>query len=333
MNATPPFSSSQPALTLAPEPQQARQQLQHALQQHPDVASWHFQLAELLLDAGEQSLALQHFQLAREHDLLRFRAPLAINQQLQQLASDFKLPLADAEAQLRQASNNGIIDYQLMLEHLHPNARGYFLIAETWLPLLERYLGPPAVAVSQAQAWADMPLTAVDLQLADYKIRQLTADYPFTTEPQQVSFGPRQNPEKQLAWQRAQGLSWLQSNQQLLDYYQQQQQPAKAAKVAALLFDALPNQHQAAYVAGQLYFDSQDLVLAMYYQQRAVNLAPENISYRLMLARSYYYAGELTAALQQVEHILTLDPTHALALRQQAQLRQQLAPTQASGRP
>lgn len=329
----PPFSSSQPALTQAPEPQQARQQLQQALQQHPDVASWHFQLAELLLDAGEQRLALQHFQLAREHDLLRFRAPLAINQQLQQLASDFRLPLADAEAQLRQASNNGIIDYQLMLEHLHPNARGYFLIAETWLPLLERYLGPPAVAVSLAQAWADMPLTAVDLQLADYKIRQLTADYPFTTEPQQVSFGPRQNPEQQLAWQRAQGLSWLQSSQQLLDYYQQQQQPAKAAKVAALLFDALPNQHQAAYVAGQLYFDSQDLVLAMYYQQRAVNLAPENISYRLMLARSYYYAGELTAALQQVEHILTLDPTHALALRQQAQLRQQLAPTQAPGRP
>jgi len=103
--------------------------------------------------------------------------------------------------------------------------------------------------------------------------------------------------------------------------------------VAALLFDALPNQHQAAYVAGQLYFDSQDLVLAMYYQQRAVNLAPENISYRLMLARSYYYAGELTAALQQVEQILTLDPTHALALRQQAQLRQQLAPTQAPGHP
>ena len=38
----PPFSSSQPALTLAPEPQQARQQLQLALQQHSDVASWHF---------------------------------------------------------------------------------------------------------------------------------------------------------------------------------------------------------------------------------------------------------------------------------------------------
>jgi len=52
-----------------------------------------------------------------------------------------------------------------------------------------------------------------------------------------------------------------------------------------------------------------------------------------MLARSYYYAGELTAALQQVEQILSLDQTHALALHQQAQLRQQLAPTQAPGRP
>jgi hypothetical protein len=61
-------------------------------------------------------------------------------------------------------------------------------------------------------------------------------------------------------------------------------------------------------------------------------LAPENI-YRLLLARSYYYAGELTAALQLVEQILSLDQTHALALRQQAQLPQQLAPTQAPGRP
>ncbi|WP_229833389.1 tetratricopeptide repeat protein [Alishewanella longhuensis] len=319
-----PFVSSKTALTVPEDATAAIAVLQQALQQDNRVASWHFQLAELLLAAGKRDSARQHFQLAREHDLLRFRAPMAINQQLSALAAAYNLSLVDSEQALRQATKDGIIGYDLMLEHLHPNARGYFLLAESWLPAVKSYIGATAAAVTTEQAWADIPLTPTDLLLAEYKIKQLTADYPFVSRPQQVSFGPQNTLEQQLAWQRTQGLSWLESSKQLLTHYQQQQQPAQAAKVAALLFDALPNHANSAFVAGQLYFDSKDLALAAYYQQRAVALAPDELLYRLMLARTYYFSDRWPEALQQVEQVLARDPNHAVALRQQAQLTQQM---------
>jgi lysophospholipase L1-like esterase len=316
----PPFVSTAPAINNANQ-----QQLQQALARQPDVASWHYQLATLYRQTTHAALALQHYQLAREHDLLRFRAPLAINQSIRELSTAFKLPLVDAEALLRQYSPQQIIGNELILEHLHPNQRGYFWIAEAFLPLVQQQLGLTLPASNLQQALADIPLTEVDLALADFKVRQLTADYPFVSTPQPVSFASSTNPFNELARERSNGLSWLEASQRVVTLYQQQGRIGDAAKVAGLLADALPHEHHLAFVAGQLYFDSQDVPLAAYYQRKAVASAPENIDYRLMLARSYYYQQQRSRALSEVEHILSLEPQHPIALRQQRQLQQQLA--------
>lgn len=318
----PPFVSAQPALV---NPDKA--QLQQALATQADVASWHFQLAGLYRQDGGANQALAHYRLAREHDLLRFRAPLAINTTLARLSSDFNLPLVDAEALLRRQSPDGIIGKQLMLEHLHPNQLGYYWLAEAFLPAVQQQLGlnqAESGAVTPGQALADIPLTEVDLALAEFKVRQLTADYPFVASPQQVNFALSNNPYTELARARSNGLSWLEASQRLVTLYQQQGRISDAAKVAGLLADALPTESHLAFVAGQLYFDSQQLALASRYQRLAVALAPDNTDYRLMLARSYYYQQLLQQALEQVEQILARQPDHPVALRQQRQLQQQL---------
>ncbi|HAW91610.1 MULTISPECIES: tetratricopeptide repeat protein [unclassified Arsukibacterium] len=319
----PPFVSAKPAL-----PNPTIPQLQQALNAESDIASWHFQLAGLYQQRGDKQQALAHYQLAREHDLLRFRAPATINITLKKLSSDFNLPLIDSEALLRRHSPDGIIDKQLMLEHLHPNQLGYFYLAEAFLPELQQQLGLNQVetgVIPPAQALADIPLTEVDLALAQFKVRQLTADYPFVASPQPVSFAPDSNPFIALARERSNGLSWLKASQRLVTLYQQQGRISDAAKVAALLADALPTESHMAFVAGQLYFDSQQLPLAAHYQRKAVAIAPENTDYRLMLARSYYYQQQLRRALAEVERVLAQQPQHKVALRQQQQLLQQLA--------
>ncbi|MBV2129320.1 tetratricopeptide repeat protein [Arsukibacterium indicum] len=316
----PPFASTE--LSLA-NPTESR--LQQALATSPDVASWHFQLAGLYRQRGDKQQALSHYQLAREHDLLRFRAPLAINSTLTTLSHDYNLQLVDAEALLRGQSPDGIIDNQLMLEHLHPNQLGYFWLAEAFLPAVQQQLGLAANSANTTeQALADIPLTEVDLALADFKVRQLKADYPFVSMPEQVSFAKSNNPYQELARARSTGLSWLEASQRLVTLYQQLGRISDAAKVAALLADALPTESHLAFVAGQLYFDSQQLALAARYQRQAVALAPDNTDYRLMLARSYYYQQQLHQALAQVEQILARQPDHPVALRQQRQLQQQL---------
>ncbi|MDX1678757.1 tetratricopeptide repeat protein [Arsukibacterium sp.] len=319
----PPFVSAKPALV---NPDQ--DQLQRALADQPAVASWHYQLASLYRQSGDNRQALAHYQLAREHDLLRFRAPLAINVTITALSSDYKLPLVDGEALLRRQSPDGIIGKQLMLEHLHPNQLGYFWLAEAFLPAVQQQLGltmEQGSAVATEQALADIPLTEVDLALADFKVRQLKSDYPFVAAPQQVSFTASNNPYHELARARSNGLSWLEASQRLVTLYQQQGRISDAAKVAGLLADALPTESQLAFVAGQLYFDSKQLPLAAHYQRQAVAIAPDNTDYRLMLARSYYYQQQLHRALEQVEHILARQPDHPVALRQHRQLQQQLA--------
>lgn len=319
----PPFASAQPAMA---SPNQ--QQLQQALAKQADVASWHFQLAGLYRQSGDAERALQHYQQAREHDLLRFRAPLAINNTITSLSNQFGLGLADGEALLRQHSPDGIIGKELMLEHLHPNQLGYFWLAEAFLPAVQQQLGldPSASgSIPPGQALADIPITEVDLALAEYKVRQLTADYPFVQTPKQVNFAASNNPFIELARQRNNGLSWLEASQRLVTFYQQQGRIGDAAKIAALLSDALPTESHLAFIAGQLYFDSQQLPLASRYQRQAVAMAPDNTEYRLMLARSYYYQQQFSLAMQQLEQILARQPDHPIALRQQRQLHQQLA--------
>jgi predicted Zn-dependent protease len=114
-------------------------------------------------------------------------------------------------------------------------------------------------------------------------------------------------------------------HQQLFEFYQQQRNAPQAAKVAALLADALPFKTDIAFAAGQLYFMAEDLTLARYYQQRAVQQQPQTLQFRLMLARTLATAGELSAALSQLAIVLQQQPDHPIALQQQARLREALA--------
>jgi predicted Zn-dependent protease len=130
-----------------------------------------------------------------------------------------------------------------------------------------------------------------------------------------------------------QGGDWLKLHQQLLAYYQQQRDAPNAAKVAALLSDALPFKADIAFAAGQLYFAASDPALARYYQWRAVQLQPEALQFRLMLARSMAAFGDLKAALAQLEVVLQQQPDQPIALQQHARIKAALATNQSGVTP
>jgi tetratricopeptide (TPR) repeat protein len=321
----PPFQS-EPALSFVPEPgsENAEQELLRLLKQYPQHAHLHFNYGRLLRQQGQMGAAFIEFQLARDLDLLRFRAPSAFNPLIRRLAVQHNAVLVDTESKLRGYSKDQLLGQQLLLEHVHPNAQGYALMAQAYLEqLIQSGVLPrpaPDIRWRQQNAKADLPLTRVDVLLAEYKIRQLKAFYPFVQYNNQHNripdFGPQPDKEHQLAYQRSQGLSWLDASQQLLEYYQKQQQVAEAAKVAGLLFDSLPNQHQAAYVAGQLYFAAEDLALAIYYQRLALALGTDPLNDRMALARSYFFAGKLSEAIELLQQVLKLDPQHKAAQQQ-----------------
>ena len=315
--------------------QQQFSALQAALQQglkhyecHAQVQYWQ---ARWLALQGYPAAPV--FVKARDCDELRFRAPSAFNQFLRQWqaqeASTGALWLADvANAFAAQSPAQGIGN-EWMLEHVHPKAQGYQLLALTWLQTLEQAgvvtgKTDPTEIAAIAQQPASL-LSVIDQGVADYKIQQLLADYPFTASPQPVPLPAAKTAEQQWVLARLQGADWLSLHQELLHHYQQQQRFAEAASVAALLSDALPFDEPLAALAGQLYAQANVPSLAVGYLRRALAINKDHRGYRMLLARSEYLRGRLPAALQQLEQVLQRTPDYLPAQQQAERLRQQLA--------
>ncbi|WP_148277376.1 hypothetical protein [Brumicola pallidula] len=254
--------------------------------------------------------AAEFFLLANNYDLLRFRAPSIFNDIIRKTANSQDLSfLVDSERAIRNDTSDGIIGAKHMLEHLHPTARGYFLIADAFYqqlldnsafensalesrvlenktlenrilqssPLENNPFSTPnnvKVALldllSIEHAWRNMPLSDVDQLVGDYKIQILTSDYPFTDIKKRVALPSNKTALEQIAKRRIEGESWLTSQQALLLLLQQQGNISEAAKAAGVLYDALPNENEVARIASLLYLQIDEFGLAEFYARRAL---------------------------------------------------------------
>jgi tetratricopeptide (TPR) repeat protein len=110
---------------------------------------------------------------------------------------------------------------------------------------------------------------------------------------------------------------------------QKQNNINEAAKSAALLFDALPNEIEAARVASLLYLQSNELGLAEYYARRTLALGKLNNNemqkinpnYFLTLAEVMYKSGNTKEAIAVLDELLSIQPNNqrASAIKQQIQ--------------
>ncbi|MBZ9613382.1 GDSL-type esterase/lipase family protein [Rheinheimera maricola] len=239
-----------------------------------DAPSAHllYQLGQLYRRGGEAERASQLLLAAKDADSLRFRAPEAINQQIRILAKQYNAKLVDVEAAWRQQSPLGLIGNNLMLEHLHPNVQGYFLLADSFYQALAQQ--PPLSdwpgKVAAELAWAERPLLPAEEHAAQLRVVTLMADYPFRDTPIAVSFPAAQNMPQQLAQAYIDGkLDWLGMMQQSARYYQQQRDGDMLLKALLIIADALPHDASANRQAAQILQQAGRAQEAGHYQRRA----------------------------------------------------------------
>ncbi|MFC4699135.1 hypothetical protein ACFO4O_03070 [Glaciecola siphonariae] len=261
-----------------------------------------------------------HFENARDYDLLRFRAPSEFNQIIKSVSATHEARFVDSASALRQASEYGVIGNTLMLEHLHPNNRGYFEIAEAFYQSLlkAKLLPAPLHKISKTQALAWQPLSKIDLVFAQYKIMQLMSDYPFTDTPKNVSINDidrsvLSNAEYRLLKERIEGGSFVDIQQKLIEVLQQEGRYLEAGIGAGVLFDALPNQHQVARISSLLLLRANALPLAQYYAQKAVTLNPRDTNYQLTLAEIIFKLGDINGAIERLNKVIAQDPANLRA--------------------
>ncbi len=249
---------------------------------------------------------------AKDHDLLRFRAPSELNEVIEGLAKEYDVDLVDTQALFQANSAHGIIGNKLILEHLHPTVEGYFLLAEAYAELIisnnlisKEAISTPQQQVARQRARADIPVSVVDQLYGDFVVSKLMNDFPFTSElnpgSESVSLPASRKFEKQALIKRLENGNWLSIQQDLLVKYQQRNEIPQAAKIAGAISTAMVDNHRSSYIAGQLYQQLNDWQLASYYHSKAVHQQSENVSYLLALAQDYFLLESYPKSLLVLE--------------------------------
>lgn len=186
-------------------------------------ANVHYSLGKCYEQLGKYDQAEKQYSLAADLDGLRFRAPSVFNNIITRLGEQFRVPVADVKYQFKQNSENGIMGSNLLVDHVHPNIRGYFLLAKAWFMAIEQNKIPglsPGVDESDSLIWSIAAVTQLDSLIGAIRIMELKSRPPFTESDSVFKFVP-QNTIEQLAYRYAvlNELSWGAAHLDAAKYY------------------------------------------------------------------------------------------------------------------
>jgi len=292
-----------------------------------DSALGHFEQARALEADGRTAEARAEYLAAKDRDELRFRAPESFNEVIREVAAAHGATVVDVQGALAAGSRDGIIGAELMLEHVHPNVEGYFRLASAYFPAIVGQLGPPPVAVDEATARREIPVTAVDRLNGEYRVAMLRNDWPFVASRQPTTLPAPADRIEEIAQAWFAGRSdWAGAMQQALAWYQEQGNDAEAARVAVNLADAIVNAAAPQYGAGVLLLKTGQPERGQHYLQRAVALDPGRPEYRLSLAQAQFMQGRAADAIATLEAARARFPEDERVKYWLAEVRRQAAP-------
>lgn len=146
-------------------------------------ARTHFQLGNAYAMRGDFDQAKRHLALARDYDLLKFRAPGRINEIIRKVCALESTPCISSDSLFQSASPHGIPGNELFWEHLHPTPTGYYLIANLFVNEIEKLRFLPAAAPNRSSLLPNNPdslsICWLDLAYGDVSIKNLTNKWPF----------------------------------------------------------------------------------------------------------------------------------------------------------
>ncbi|MGB5211080.1 MAG: tetratricopeptide repeat protein [Gammaproteobacteria bacterium] len=298
------------------EPREALGVTENLVEMTPDNAeAWYLQ-GQARLAIGEPGAAQIDFRKAKDLDQLRFRAPESFNQIIVELSRDDGIFLVDVQAAMAARSASGLIGNELMLEHLHPNVDGYFVLADAMFEVLmaNQILGDPDRSIDSELARREIPVTAIDRLAGEYRVGRLKLDWPFLNEKQAFELPAADNDIERLAQAWFEGkLTWKAAMDQALAIYQRDGDASESVRVGWNLAAAFPFDPEAASLAGTLMLRANQPRRALPLLHRAARQEPRNTRYLMGLAQGFYQSGQTAESIQVLERVLVLAPDHPRA--------------------
>jgi len=241
--------------------QLAMDNLREAIHSDSMNADAHFQFAKCLDTLGSYAEAKTEYEKARDYDGLRFRASTDFNNLIRALCNQQDVSVADAEKAFEQQSPHRLVGSNLMLEHLHPNFQGYFLLAKTFFQtIVDNNVVAPQGAwhwdrnLTDDQFVDSSGVTEFDLEAANYRISQLTNGWPFQhVSSAEGDYVPK-NKVQELAVQYVRKkIAWSQARYDLANWYTKQGKYDKALREYYAVSKVIPYYYYPFMMMGDMY--------------------------------------------------------------------------------
>jgi tetratricopeptide (TPR) repeat protein len=152
-----------------------------------------FKQANEALSTGDTSKARDLFYLAKDLDPVRFRASEEINGIIDSLANSYHCYLVPMKSRFMQASKGGLIGNNILMEHVHPNIDGQFLMADAFFnKIVESKLiageTSPYTTYSFDYYRRNWGYTKLDSLMGAYRINQLKSYWPFNSFENNITY-------------------------------------------------------------------------------------------------------------------------------------------------
>jgi len=288
--------------------------LQDAIGIDSGNADAHFQLAACFDTLGAYPEAKREYGKARDYDGLRFRASSEFNVLIRSICRQEYIPVADAELGFEQQSSHGLVGANLMLEHLHPNFDGYFLLAKTFFQAFvdNDILVPPEAwkwdrNLSDEQFRQLSGVTDFDMEVARYRISRLTSGWPFHPVAGSKSEYHPENKIQELAVRYARKqIAWSQARYDLADWYARQGEFRKALGEYYAVSKITPYYYYPSMLMGDMYRMLKEDSTAESIYRKALAMQ-ESPFIHVRLGMMYFEQEKTDKAIREFEETLAAD--------------------------
>jgi tetratricopeptide (TPR) repeat protein len=273
-------------------------------------ADIHYRLAQCLEAKGKKQESYPEYILARDYDELRFRTDSKFNNLIRSIEDHKHEFVADIEDVFKSLSKDSLIGYNLIFEHLHPNARGHFFIAKEYMRMM-RIHGLLASSeewtrcdtITDDFLWEHRHVTDVDEFSAARKTELLTSGWPFKSQPSVIAPIEGTDTIRFIAEQTARfQISWETAHSRAVEYYLQHGDYIKAEREIETIINQFPLDIASYLRLAQLYFNQKEFPKAETILLTSLKVLPTPITYR-MLGDTYLKQGKPEKAIKYYEEL------------------------------
>ena len=279
-------------------------------------AGAHYRLAQCLDTTGNKDEAKVEYIEARDYDLLRFRMSSDFNNLVREECKEPGVMFADIEQVFGDHSPDGIIGNELIVEHLHPNSRGYFLMAKEYARILRSHQFIAGAAdwaacdtISDDVLWRNRNVTPIDEVIARRRTEILTSGWPFRAGIPLVDAVAPDDTLGHIAEQVTRARwTWDRAHSEAADYYLSRGEVDKAIKEYKTMINMIPVGVAIHLKLARLFLDKKD-----YESTRLELLASLNVEKTILACRAlgdiYLNENQPREATRYYEQTLTFDQT------------------------